>query len=183
MSRSYTIVGIAGSLRAASTNKGLLRCAQAQAPQGLHVIIADLADIPFYNADLQGHPPSVARVLEQMAQADAFLLACPEYNYSMAPALKNILDWASRLPDNSALEGKPAGILGAGGGMGTSRAQYHLRQSCVYLNLHVMNKPEFCANAFTGDFDAEGNLTAASGVQKLADYMAAFAKWVAFHRP
>ena len=183
MSRTYTILGITGSLRIASTNKGLLRCAQAQAPRELRVIIADISDVPFYNADIQGHPPAVARVLEQMAQADAFLLACTEYNYSVAPALKNILDWASRLPGNSALEGKPAGIIGAGGGMGTSRAQYHLRQICVYLNLHVMNKPEFFANAFAGDFDADGNLTADSGIQKFVDYMAAFSKWVTLHRP
>ncbi|MCL2123729.1 MAG: NAD(P)H-dependent oxidoreductase [Desulfovibrionaceae bacterium] len=182
MSGAYTILGIAGSLRVASTNKGLLRCAQIQAPRDLHVAIADISDVPFYNADIQGHPPAAARVLEQMAKADAFLLACTEYNYSMAPALKNILDWASRLPDNSALEGKPAGIIGAGGGMGTSRAQHHLRQTCVYLNLHVMNKPEFLANAFAGDFDAEGNLTADSGIQKIADYMTAFSKWVALHR-
>ena len=182
MSRSYTVLGIAGSLRAASTNKGLLRCAANQAPQELQITIADISDIPFYNADIQVHPPAVARVLEQMAKADAFLLACAEYNYSMAPALKNILDWASRLPGNSALEGKPTGILGAGGSMGTSRAQYHLRQTCVYLNLHVMNKPEFFANAFAGDFDAGGNLTSDAVIQKLTAYMAAFSQWVALHR-
>jgi chromate reductase len=182
MSRTYTILGITGSLRIASTNKGLLRSAQAQAPKELHVVIADISDVPFYNADIRLHPPAVANLMEQMEQADAFLLACPEYNYSMAPALKNILDWASLLPGNRALENKPAGIIGAGGGMGTSRAQYHLRQTCVYLNLHVMNKPEFFANAFAGDFDADGNLTADSGLQKIADYMTAFSKWVAFHR-
>jgi len=181
MKRSYTVLGIAGSLRAASTNKGLLRCALAQAPQELLVTTADISDIPFYNADIQAHPPAVARVLEQMAKSDAFLLACPEYNYSMAPALKNILDWASRLPGNSALEGKPAGILGAGGGMGTARAQYHLRQTCVYLNLHVMNKPEFFANAFAGDFDSDGNLTSDAVIQKLKTYMTAFSQWVALH--
>jgi len=183
MLRTYGILGIAGSLRTASTNKGLLRCAQAHAPRELNVTMADIAHVPFYNADIQEHPQAVAKVLEQMAKADAFLLACAEYNYSMAPALKNILDWASRTPGNSILEGKPVGIIGAGGGMGTSRAQYHLRQTCVYLNLHVMNKPEFFANAFGGDFDADGNLTADSVIQKLAEYMAAFGKWVAVHRP
>ena len=183
MSRTYTILGIAGSLRVASTNKGLLRCAQSLAPRELQVTIADISAVPFYNADIQEHPPAVAGVLEQMTKADALLLACAEYNYSMAPALKNILDWASRLPGNRALEGKPAGIIGAGGGMGTSRAQYHLRQTCVYLNLRVMNKPEFFANALAGDFDAEGNLVASSGIQKLTDYMAAFSQWVACHRP
>ena len=183
MSRTYGILGIAGSLRVASTNKGLLRCVQSQAPRELQVVIADIADVPFYNADIQGHPPPVARVLEQMAKADALLFACAEYNYSVAPALKNILDWASRMPENSVLDGKPVGIIGAGGGMGTSRAQYHLRQTCVYLNLHVMNKPEFFANAFACDFDADGNLTAGSRIQQLADYITAFSKWVALHRP
>jgi len=182
MSRTYSILGVAGSLRSASTNKGLLRCAQAQAPQELQVTIADISDVPFYNEDIKGHPPAVAKVLEQMTKADAFLFACTEYNYSMAPALKNILDWASRMPGNSALEGKPAGIIGVGAGMGSSRAQYHLRQTCVYLNLRVMSKPEFFANAFSGDFDANGNLTAESGIKLLTEYLTAFSKWAALLR-
>ncbi len=99
------------------------------------------------------------QLLAQLASADALLLACPEYNYSMAPALKNALDWASREPDNALLAGKAVAIVGAGGGMGTSRAQYHLRQTCVYLDLHPLNRPEVFANAFAGGFDAEGNLT------------------------
>ena len=70
-----------------------------------------------------------------MTEADALVLACPEYNYSLAPALKNALDWVSREPDCAPFNGKPVAIMGAGGGMGTSRAQYHLRQVCVYLNL------------------------------------------------
>jgi chromate reductase len=98
-------------------------------------------------------------VLTQLAAADALVLACTEYNYSMAPALKNILDWASREPDNALLAGKAVAIMGAGGGMGTSRAQYHLRQVCVFLDLHPLNKPEVFANAFAGAFDADGNLT------------------------
>jgi chromate reductase len=88
--------------------------------------------VPFYNADITDKPAAVQQLLAQLAQADALLLACPEYNYSMAPALKNALDWASREPDNKLLAGKAVAILGAGGGMGTSRAQYHLRQSCVF---------------------------------------------------
>jgi chromate reductase len=93
-----------------------------------------------------------------MENADAFLFACPEYNYSIAPALKNALDWASREADNYLLANKTAALLGSGGGMGTSRAQYHLRQVCVYLNLHLLNKPEIFCNAFTGAFNAEGEL-------------------------
>lgn len=153
------VLGICGSLRRASTNMGLLRHAQAHAPAGMEITIADLSGMPFYNADISDKPAAVQLLLAQLASADALLLACPEYNYSMAPALKNALDWASREPDNHLLAGKAVAIVGAGGGMGTSRAQHHLRQSCVYLDLHPLNKPEVFANAFAGGFDSNGNLT------------------------
>jgi chromate reductase len=152
------VLAICGSLRTKSTNKGLVRFAQANAPEGMEIQLADLTAIPFYNADLTEKPAAVQTLLQQIAAADALLLACPEYNYSIAPALKNALDWASREPNNALLDGKAVALMGAGGGMGTSRAQYHLRQVCVYLNLHPLNKPEVFANAFAGAFDGDGNL-------------------------
>ncbi len=153
------LLGIAGSLRQASTNRGLLRAAQAKLPDGARLDIAELADVPFYNQDIAGKPASVSRVLAQIGAADALVLAATEYNYPLAPALKNILDWASREPDNALLAGKPVALMGAAGGMGSSRAQYHLRQVCVFLDLQPLNKPEIFANAFAGGFDADGNLT------------------------
>jgi chromate reductase len=156
--KSLNVLGICGSLRANSTNLGLLRYAQEHAPAGVVIKIADLATVPFYNADLSEKPTAVQALLSDIERADALLLACPEYNYSLAPALKNALDWASREPDNRLLSGKPAAIMGSGGGMGTSRAQNHLRQVCVFLNLHLLNKPEIFCNAFAGGFDATGNL-------------------------
>jgi chromate reductase, NAD(P)H dehydrogenase (quinone) len=155
---SIKLIGIAGSLRQASTNRGLLRAAQASLPPDARLEIADLTDIPFYNQDISTRPAAVDRVLKQIGEADALVLASTEYNYSLAPALKKILDWASREPNNALLVGKPVAIMGAGGGMGTSRAQYHLRQVCVYLDLQPVNKPEVFANAFAGGFDADGNL-------------------------
>jgi chromate reductase len=155
---SMKFLGIAGSLRQKSTNKGLLRAAAANLPAEVDMAIADLSDVPFYNQDITEKPSAVRRVLAQIGDADALVLASTEYNYSMAPALKNILDWASREPDNALLAGKPVAIMGAGGGMGTSRAQYHLRQVCVFLDLRPLNKPEVFANAFAGGFDADGNL-------------------------
>jgi chromate reductase len=170
-------LGISGSLRAKSANSGLLRAAQANLPEGVSLELADLSDIPFYNADLSEKPAAVQRVLAQIAAADALVLASPEYNYSLAPALKNILDWASREPGNVLLAGKAAAILSAGGGMGASRAQYHLRQVCVYLDLHPLNKPEVFVNAFAGTFDSEGNLTDEQLTKLVAEQMQALARW------
>ena len=170
-------LGISGSLRRASTNSGLLRAAATRLPAGVTLEIASLADIPFYNADIGEKPAAVSRVLAQMAAADAIVFACPEYNYSLAPALKNILDWALREPDNALLAGKTAALMGAGGGMGTSRSQYHLRQVCVFLNLHLLNRPEVFSNAFSGAFDAEGNLTDAKISTLVGEQMHALAHW------
>ena len=174
---TFKVLGICGSLRRASTNMGLLRYARQHAPEGMSIEIADLADVPFYNADFAEKPAAVLRLLTELELADGVLFACPEYNYSIAPALKNALDWASREPNNALLAGKPAAILGAGGGMGTSRAQYHLRQVCVFLDLHPLNKPEVFANAFAGAFDADGNLTDAKLIQQVAAQMQALAAW------
>lgn len=152
------VLALCGSLRAKSTNKALVEYAITHAPEGMQIELADLSELPFYNADLTAKPAAVERLLAQFARADALLLACPEYNYSIAPALKNALDWVSREPNNELMAGKVAAIMGSGGGMGTSRAQYHLRQVCVFLDLHLVNKPEVFCNAFANTFDAEGKL-------------------------
>lgn len=173
------VLGISGSLRKDSTNMGLLRYAEKHSPEGMQIEIADLSQVPFYNADIEEKPAAVQRLLQQFEKADALLLACPEYNYSLAPALKNAIDWASREPDNRLLAGKPVAILGAGGGMGTARSQYHLRQVCVYLDLHPLNKPEVFVNAFTGTFDAAGNLTSEEIQQQVEALLVSLADWCA----
>jgi chromate reductase len=137
---------------------GLLRYAKDHAPDGVEIELADIREVPFYNADVQGIPDPVQKLNAGIEKADGLLLACPEYNYSLAPALKNALDWASRAPENHLLAGKPVAILGSGGGMGSARSQYHLRQVCVFLDLHPLNKPEVFSNAFSGSFDENGNL-------------------------
>ena len=179
MSAMLNALGISGSLRKKSTNSGLLRSAQQLAPAELKIEIADISDVPLYNADVaaEGKPPSVERIVAEIAAADALVLACPEYNYSVSPALKNVLDWASREPGNGALDGKPVAILGAGGRMASSRAQYHLRQSCVFLNLHPLNKPEVFAHASGGSFDESGNLVDPKIRQLISDQMQALVKW------
>jgi chromate reductase len=175
--QTLKVLGISGSLRKKSTNTGLLRYAQTNAPDGMSVEIADLSQIPLYNQDLTEKPEAVRTFLQQLEQADALILACPEYNYSIAPALKNALDWASREKDNYLLNGKAVAIMGSGGGMGTSRAQYHLRQVCVYLNLHPLNRPEVFCNAFANTFDADSHLTDERIQGLIKDQMTALKNW------
>lgn len=151
------VLGICGSLRDDSKNMGMLRYAQAHAPANMEITIADLREVPFFvRNDLKS--PSVETLLRQFGEADAFVFACPEYNYSIAPALKNAIDWASRAEDNKLLAGKPATMFGAAGGMGSSRAQHHLRQVTAALNIHLLNKPEIYAYAFSDSFSADGTL-------------------------
>lgn len=181
--KSMKVLGICGSLRQHSTNLGLLKYARENTPQGMDVKLADITEVPFFNADLTDVPASVQRFLDDIEQADALLLACPEYNYSMAPALKNALDWASRAPENNLLAGKPAAILGSGGGMGSARAQYHLRQVCVFLDIRLLNKPEVFSNAFDGSFDKEGNLIDERIQQLVVEQLAKLRSWAQMLRP
>lgn len=168
------ILGICGSLRAASRNMGLLRCAREEMPEGAKLVIADISELPFYAED-RDKTEAVRVFLEQVRQADGFALAVAEYNYSVAPALKNALDWASR-ERGDVFAGKPAALMGAGGGMGTSRAQYHLRQTCVYLDLRVLNRPEVFANAFSSAFFDNGDVADTEEGKKLRAKVAALMK-------
>jgi chromate reductase, NAD(P)H dehydrogenase (quinone) len=171
------VLGICGSLRRFSTNKGLLRFAVQTPPEGVRIEIADLSEVPFYNADHVEKPLAVKALFSRMEKADAFLFACPEYNYSLAPSLKNALDWASREPKNYLLAGKGAAIMGSGGGMGTSRAQYHLRQVGGYLDLKILNKPEVFCNAKGGSFDGEGTLVDTRVQELVAQLLTALRDW------
>jgi chromate reductase len=170
--RTFKVLGICGSLRRQSTNMNLLRYAREHAPPGMQIEIADLSAVPFYNADITEKPAAVQTLLSQIGEADALLFACPEYNYSLAPALKNALDWGSREPDNHLMAGKPAAS------MGTSRAQYHLRQVCVFLDLHILNKPEVFCNAFSGSFDQNGKLVDERIQELISKQLAAFQSWI-----
>jgi chromate reductase len=125
------LLGVSGSLRAASFNTALLRAAQEAAPEGVTIEIFGLHDLPLFNQDVedQGDPEPVRAWKEAVRGADALLLACPEYNGGITGVLKNAIDWASR-GSPSVLQGKTACIVGASPGVtGTVRAQDALRQS------------------------------------------------------
>ena len=173
------VLGICGSLRKGSYNMAALRTAIALKPAGMTVTVADISQIPLYNEDVraQGFPPPVETLRRQIKEADALLFACPEYNYSMSGVLKNAIDWASRPPDQP-FAGKPCSIIGAGAGMaGTARAQYDLRRSCVFLDMHPLNKPEVFIGQAQTKFDAEGNLLDEAAKGFIRDQMAALVAW------
>jgi chromate reductase, NAD(P)H dehydrogenase (quinone) len=174
-------VAIAGSLRAASYNRGLLRAAQEVTPGGLTITIRDLGLIPLYNADVEAHgdPPAVAALKSAVRAADALLLAVPEYNYGVSGVLKNTIDWLSRPPERSVLHGKPTALMGASPGMaGTARAQLQLRQTFVYTQTWVMPPPPEILVAHAQEkFDAQGQLTDEETRSRLRHLLEALVTW------
>lgn len=160
MEKTLTILGIAGSLRKASYNRAALRAARELVPEGVKIEIFELNDIPPFNQDEEKNPPqSVIDFKQRVRAADAILFVTPEYNYSIPGVLKNAIDWASRPYGDSAWNDKPVAIIGASiGTSGTVRAQYHLRQSFVFLNMHPINGPEVMITNAAERFDEQGNL-------------------------
>lgn len=173
------VAALSGSLRQGSFNRGLVRAAIKicnESIDGMNMEYVDIEPLPMLNTDLEvdgTFPPPVAAFRQRILEADSILFATPEYNYSVAAPLKNAIDWASRPPNVWA--DKPAAIVSAGGGFGGGRAQYHLRQIGVYLDLHFINKPEFFVNAFQPPlkFDSQGNLTDPEAKKKLTDVLLA----------
>jgi chromate reductase, NAD(P)H dehydrogenase (quinone) len=175
-----SVLGISGSLRAGSFNTATLRAAQALAPDGMTIEMADISAFPVYNEDVyqKGFPPPVETLREQIRRADAVLLVTPEYNYSVAAPMKNAIDWVSRPPLPQPFDSKPVAIMGASGGrLGTARAQYHLRQVMVFLNAHVLNKPEVMIGPAGSAFDKEGNLTDEATRNIIRQQLEALAAW------
>jgi chromate reductase, NAD(P)H dehydrogenase (quinone) len=154
------ILGIAGSLRKGSFNAAALRAAQALVPDGATLEAGDISGLPGFNQDDEKNAPAkVTELKAQIRAADAILFVTPEYNYSMPGVLKNAIDWASRPYGDSAWKGKPAALMGASVGMiGTARAQYHLRQCLVFLDMPVVNQPEVMIGNASEKFDSSGGL-------------------------
>ncbi|XP_010065742.2 NADPH:quinone oxidoreductase [Eucalyptus grandis] len=158
------VAAICGSIRKASSNRGLIRSAIEiceESVKGMQIELIDVSPLPMINTDLEVNgrfPPAVEAFRQKVLAADSILFASPEYNYSITPPLKNAIDWASRPPNVWA--DKAAAIVSSAGGSGGRRAQHHLRQIGVFVDLHFINKPEFSINGheLPTKFDSEGNL-------------------------
>jgi chromate reductase len=179
MAMTLRVLGFAGSLRKSSYNRHTLRAAQGLMPEGAVLDIYDLAPIPLYNDDIRekGYPPEVQDFRDRIAAADALVMVTPEYNYSISGVLKNAIDWASR-PPGPPMTRKPVAIMGATQGLwGTVKAQHHLRQCCVFLDLWPVNKPEVLIAQAQNKFDAQGNLTDETTKKTIAELMTALVAW------
>jgi chromate reductase len=174
------ILGIAGSLRRQSYNKMLIKAAKELAPRELEIEISDLEGITLFNQDFEDKPNEKLKTFkEKIRSADGILISTPEYNFSVPGVLKNAIDAVSRPYGTNPFEGKPVGIMGASTGMlGTARAQYHLRQSMIFLNAYPMNQPEILVPYAKEKFDSGGMLIDEMTVKFLKQFLVNFTKWI-----
>lgn len=179
MNEPFTILGILGSLRRDSYNRAALKAAQQLAPEGARVDIFEIDGLPGFNQDDEGDPPAkVVEMKKAIRAADAILFVTPEYNYSVPGVLKNAIDWASRPYGDSAWAGKPVAVMGASVGvLGTARAQYHLRQMFVFLNMYPVNQPEVMIGSAAKRFDESGNLTDETSRKLIQQLLTELVNW------
>jgi chromate reductase len=179
MDRPIRILGIAGSLRRKSYNRAALRAAQKLVPANAELATFDLDGIPVFSEDDERTPPAkVMELKKRIREADAILLVTPEYNYSIPGGLKNAIDWASRPYGDNAWAGKPVAVMGASvGRLGTARAQYHLRQVFVFLNMLAVNQPEVMIGNAAEHFDSDGNLVNEQTKNLIQQLLANLVNW------
>ncbi len=179
MKKPISILAFGGSLRRGSYNTSLLRAAAEVVPPDAILETFGIEGIPSFNQDLEKNPPAIVKEFKaKIKAADAVLIVTPEYNYSIPGFLKNAIDSASRPYGDNAFDGKPVAFMGASIGMlGTARAQYHLRQSCVWLNMYPLNSPEVMVPFAQDKFDANGKLTDSKTREKVQELLVALVAW------
>ncbi|HMI02467.1 MAG TPA: NAD(P)H-dependent oxidoreductase [Pedobacter sp.] len=158
---SIKIAAFSGSLRKDSYTTKLVKAFQHLAPEGIAVEIVDISQLPLLNQDLETDLPQQVKDLHSSVEnADAIILATPEYNRSYSPVLKNALDWGSRPQGQNKWDKKPVAVLGCTPyNLGAFGAVNHLRQVLVYLNMQPLQQPEFYLAGAAEKFDEQGNLT------------------------
>lgn len=185
MSGKIHILGFAGSLRKQSYNRAILAAAVETVPEDASLEVFDLEGIPPFNQDGELQPPDkVKEFKKKIREADAILIATPEYNYSIPGVLKNAIDWASRPYGDNAFDGKPVAVMGASiGALGTARAQYDLRRSFVFLNMFPLNQPEVMVPFAQDKVDGEGRVTDEKTRKKIRELLESLVAWARRMKP
>jgi len=179
MKKQIKIFGFGGSLRKGSFTKTLLDEAVFLCPPEATLEVFDkMGRFPLFNQDLENNlPEQVEEFKDKLRKADAILIITPEYNYSVPGYLKNAIDWATRPYGDNSFDGKPGIIMSASAGMsGGIKAQYALRQVCVFLNLHLLNKPEIAVPAVHEKI-RDGKLVDMHTKEKIAEGLTALCDW------
>ena len=178
-SRKLRILGISGSGRKNSYNTALLEAAKELAPDNVVVEIYDVSGFPLYNQDLEARmPEEVKEFKKKIREADAILIATPEHNYTITAVLKNAIEWGNRPPNEASWNEKPAAIMSASSGArGGARAQLHLRQIMVDLNMHAINRPLLLVANASEKFDANMKLTDPQIGQTLHNLLLQLEEW------
>ena len=175
------VLVICGSLRKASFNAIVAKSLPALAPAGMTLVPSPpIGDIPLYNADVQekGFPAPVTTLGDAIRKSDGVIIVTPEYNYSIPGVLKNAIDWVSRLPDQPFAH-KPVALQSASmGPLGGARAQYHLRQTLVFLEAHVFNRPEIFIATVQNKVNDKGELTDETTRGFIKQQLEGFAKFI-----
>lgn len=180
MPRGLTFSGFAGSLRKGSYNRLLLRALKAVAPPDITLNILDISGVPLYNQDLDTEdPPKAVRLLRDAIRAsDGLIIVTPEHNYSVPGVTKTVIEWASRPPETSVLEGKPVAVMGgAPGGFGSVRAQLAVRQMSPESGMLMLQDPEIRVSRIHTKFDERGQLVDEELRRDLAEFLQAMAAW------
>ena len=178
---AYKIAIIVGSLREGSLNRKMARSICAIRDDNLDCSMVEIGDLPLYNQDLDNNPPEQwVRFRDQVRPADGVLFVSPEYNRGIPGVLKNAIDVGSRPYGQSVFDRKPAAIVtvspGAIGGFG---ANHQVRQSCVFLNMPVMQQPEaYLGHVSDDSFDANGQLKDGPLKELVTSLAHAFHDWV-----
>ena len=174
-----SILGISGSGRKRSYNTSLLEAAKQLLPRDATLEVVDVSKLPLYNQDLEHDLPEPVKDLKKkIRSADAILIATPEHNYSVTAVLKNAIEWGNRPPGNASWSGKPAAVISASTGLrGGVRAQLHLRQIMIELNMYPINRPLLLVANATDKFSEDLRLTDDETIQTLRDVLSSLVEW------
>ena len=181
--KQLDVLVICGSLRKGSYNAALARALPALAPAGMKLRPAPAFDkFPIYNHDIQdtiGFPAEVQAWADAIRSADGVIVVSPEYNWSIPGGLKNAIDWVSRMKDQP-FKDKPVALQSAAGGiLGGSRMQYHLRQSLTSIDTILFGRPEVLVTFAAQKFDEKTlELKDQTAIDLIKQQLAGFEKFI-----